>query len=233
VSLISVEDIRKSYTAGDEEVTALHATRLEVEEGEFVAVLGPSGSGKSTFLSILGAMNTPTGGRLVVDGIDVYALTDEQRTDFRREYIGFVFQQLQLIPYLTALQNVMLPLAVTSVGRREQVEKARAALAMMGLEHKGGRLPNDLSGGEQQRVAIARAIVNDPPILLTDEATGNLDSLTGGSVMAIFDELKRKGHTIVMVTHNPDNCRHATRVVEIVDGHVKLPQAPETRGGVH
>ncbi len=233
MSLISVEDVQKVYMTGDEEVTALHATRLEVEEGEFVAVLGPSGSGKSTFLSILGAMNTPTGGRLVVDGIDVYALTDEQRTDFRREYVGFVFQQLQLIPYLTALQNVMLPLAVTSVGRRMQLEKARAALAMMGLEHKGNRLPNDLSGGEQQRVAIARAIVNDPPILLTDEATGNLDSLTGESVMAIFSELKRKGHTIVMVTHNPDNCRYATRVMEIVDGRVKLPQALETRGGVH
>ncbi|HHY35836.1 MAG TPA: ABC transporter ATP-binding protein [Firmicutes bacterium] len=220
MDLIILDNISKKYRAGDEEVTALHPTSLRIAEGDFVAVVGPSGSGKSTLLSILGAMNSPSGGRLIVDDIDVYSLSDESRADFRREYVGFVFQHLQLIPYLTARENVMLPLAITGLGRKEQLGMADRALESVGLKGKESRLPNELSGGEQQRVAIARAIVNNPPILLADEPTGNLDTRTGESIMATFSKLRNEGRTIVMVTHNPDNCRWATRVLEMVDGRL-------------
>jgi putative ABC transport system ATP-binding protein len=163
VGLIDLEGVTKTYRTGDDAVVALHPTHVDIEGREFVAVLGPSGSGKSTLLSILGAMNSPISGRLLVDSIDVYSLSEERRADFRREYVGFVFQQLQLIPYLTARQNVMLPLVVTWMSRAEQARKADAALDSVGLCSKERRLPNELSGGEQQRVAITRAIVNDPP----------------------------------------------------------------------
>lgn len=220
LSLIVLEGVTKRYRAAGEEVVALHPVNLSIGQGEFAAVVGPSGSGKSTLLSILGAMNTPTAGRLVVDGIDVYALDEERRADFRREYVGFVFQQLQLIPYLSALENVMLPLVVTGLGKKVQGEMAGQALESVGLGGKALRLPNELSGGEQQRVAIARAIVNEPPVLLADEATGNLDSRTGENVMSVFEDLNSKGLTIVIVTHNQDNCRYAGRILDMADGRL-------------
>ncbi|NPV71999.1 MAG: ABC transporter ATP-binding protein [Firmicutes bacterium] len=220
MSLIVLEGVTKRYRAAGEEVVALHPVNLSIGQGEFAAVVGPSGSGKSTLLSILGAMNTPTAGRLVVDGIDVYALDEERRADFRREYVGFVFQQLQLIPYLSALENVMLPLVVTGLGKKVQGEMAGQALESVGLGGKALRLPNELSGGEQQRVAIARAIVNEPPVLLADEATGNLDSRTGENVMSVFEDLNSKGLTIVIVTHNQDNCRYAGRILDMADGRL-------------
>lgn len=218
---MTLDAISKRYYATGEQVTALHPISLEIGEGEFVAIVGPSGSGKSTLLSILGAMNSPSSGRLVVDDIDVYSLNDERRADFRREYVGFVFQHLQLIPYLSAEENVMLPLAVVGFRKKIQSDMAGRALGAVGLADKASRLPNELSGGEQQRVAIARAIVNSPPILLTDEATGNLDTRTGESVMSTFAGLSEQGLTIVMVTHNRDNCRYATRVLELEDGRLK------------
>jgi putative ABC transport system ATP-binding protein len=220
MELISLNGVAKRYQVASEDVVALQPATLTIGEGEFVAVVGQSGSGKSTLLSILGGMNSPSSGTLVVDGIDVYSLTDEGRADFRRAYIGFVFQHLQLIPYLTARQNVMLPLAVTGLGRAEQARRADDALESVGLKGKEARLPDELSGGEQQRVAIARAIINDPAVLLTDEATGNLDSSTGEAVMAIFQRFAAGGRTIIMVTHNRDNCRYAGRVLEMSDGRI-------------
>ena len=182
MSLVRVETVSKRYGVKDAQVVALDDVSLEVGAGEYVAIMGPSGSGKTTLLSILGAMNPPSNGRLFIDGIDVYALSQERQADLRREYIGFVFQQLELIPYLTAVENVMLPLAIL----RDRNKRGRAleALERVGLDQKkAGRLPSELSGGEQGRVAIARAIVNDPPIILADEPVGSLDTATGRQIL--------------------------------------------------
>jgi putative ABC transport system ATP-binding protein len=193
---------------------------MAVDEGEFVALVGPSGSGKSTLLTVVGAMNPPSTGTIAIDGIDVYGLSPEQQADFRHEYVGFVFQQLQLIPYLTALENVMLPLAVAPLTRQERVGRATEMLARMGLNGKGLRLPGQLSGGEQGRVAVARALINDPPLLLADEPTGNLDSATGEQVLALFRDLHNEGQTIIMVTHNLEAASHADRLIHIRDGQI-------------
>lgn len=219
--LICLTGVSKVYRSGEEEVTALQDINLSVEEGEFVALLGPSGSGKSTILSILGGLNPPTSGRVEIDGIAIYDLHPERRADFRSAYIGFVFQQFQLIPYLTAVENVMLPLAILKGNHREQLEKATRALERVGLGNKLHRLPNQLSGGEQERVAIARAIVNRPPIVYADEPTGALDSRTGEEIMELFASLNSEGLTIVMVTHNKETLRYVQRTVHIRDGRVE------------
>lgn len=218
MSLIKVQDVKKIYNGGEGEVVALGGISLTVDEGEFVALMGPSGSGKSTLLTMLGAMNPPTSGAVIVDDIDVYSLTSERRADFRSEYLGFVFQQFQLIPYLTALENVMLPLAITGKSNREQTQMAYAVLEKVGLAKKENRLPNQLSGGEQERVAIARAIVNEPPILFADEPTGALDTKNSDEIMDLFKNLNADGQTIIMVTHNPDFLTHVKRAVFIRDG---------------
>jgi putative ABC transport system ATP-binding protein len=218
--MIQLCDVTKVYNADGMPVTALQDITLTVEEGEFVGLVGPSGSGKSTLLTVLGAMNPPTAGTLIIDGIDVYSLSLEWQADFRHEYVGFLFQQLQLIPYLTALENVMLPLAVDRLSRPEKVRLATEMLGRMGLAGKERRLPGQLSGGEQGRVAVARALVNNPPLLLADEPTGSLDSATGEQVLALFRELHRQGQTIVMVTHNPEAAAHTDRVVYILDGQI-------------
>jgi putative ABC transport system ATP-binding protein len=220
MQIIELKDIGKTYHSGGATVQALAGVNLSVEEGEMLALMGPSGSGKSTLLSILGAMNLPTTGRLVVDGVDVYGLSSEKRADFRHAYLGFVFQQLQLIPYLTAVENVMLPLAISRHSQRQQLEMATSALERVSLADKVRRLPNQLSGGEQERVAIARALVNEPPIILADEPTGSLDTQTGDDVMRTLASLNRDGQTIIVVTHNPDNTRYVQRVVNIRDGRI-------------
>ena len=189
--MIQLRDVTKVYNADGVPVTALQGVTLTVDEGEFVGLVGPSGSGKSTLLTVLGAMNPPTAGTLFIDDIDVYSLSLEWQADFRHEYVGFLFQQLQLIPYLTALENVMLPLTVGRLSRQEKVRRATEMLARMGLAGKERRLPGQLSGGEQGRVAVARALINDPPLLLADEPTGSLDSATGEQVLALFRELHR------------------------------------------
>jgi putative ABC transport system ATP-binding protein len=217
MSLVELSGVHKAY-GGTSPVPALRGIDLSIEEGSFVALMGRSGSGKSTLLSIVGAMSPPTQGRVVVDGIDVYALGQERRADFRREYLGFVFQQLYLMPYLSALGNVMLPLAATRVGEREQRELASAALEEVGLGDKADRLPRDLSGGEQQRVAIARALVNRPPIILADEPTGCLDSHTGRGIIDVFRTLTGRGLTMFMVTHDQASAVRADRVLTIEDG---------------
>jgi putative ABC transport system ATP-binding protein len=206
MQIIELKDIGKTYHSGGATVQALAGVNLSVEEGEMLALMGPSGSGKSTLLSILGAMNLPTTGRLVVDGVDVYGLSSEKRADFRHAYLGFVFQQLQLIPYLTAVENVMLPLAISRHSQRQQLEMATSALERVSLE--------------QERVAIARALVNEPPIILADEPTGSLDTQTGDDVMRTLASLNRDGQTIIVVTHNSDNTRYVQRVVNIRDGRI-------------
>ncbi|MBE0558017.1 MAG: ABC transporter ATP-binding protein, partial [Proteobacteria bacterium] len=209
---IHAQHISKRYGTGDSAVSALKEVDFTIDEGEFVAVMGESGSGKSTLLSILGTLNSPTSGKLVVDDVDVYALGKDARADFRRESIGFVFQNFNLIPYLTLAENVMLPLATLKTRNAKKRAMAIAALERVGLSQKAARLPSQISGGEQERVAIARAIVGRPPIILADEPTGNLDSKTGKEIMGIFDGLNAEGMTIIMVTHNPDYAAYANRV---------------------
>jgi putative ABC transport system ATP-binding protein len=220
MSFIVVENVGKIYRApsGGTETRVLEGVSLRVEEGEFVALMGPSGSGKTTLLTVVGAMNHPTEGRVVVDGIDVYALSEERRADFRREYLGFVFQQHHLMPYLTAVENVMLPLATVRTPSREKRGRALAALEKVGLDSKSARLPNQLSGGEQGRLAIARAVVNEPPLLLADEPTGALDTRTGQEVLGVLLELNARGQTVLLVTHNPEAAARAGRVLHMRDG---------------
>ena len=218
MSLIEISALSKDYAAGTERVVALAGLDLAIAEGTFLGVMGPSGSGKSTFLSILGGLCTPTAGRVAIDGIDLYALSGERLADFRREYLGFVFQAFNLVPYLTALENVLLPLAVKRLPRREKRRKAEAALARVGLADRLNHLPSQLSGGEQERVAIARALVNDPPLVLADEPTGSLDSATSTQVMDLLADLNREGLTIVMVTHNEENRSYFDRTLMLHDG---------------
>ena len=197
-AFIEVQDLGKEYPGGEGIVPAIRQMDFTVDDGEFVAIMGPSGSGKSTLLSILGGLNHPTRGRVLVDTLDVYGLTGEQRADFRSEYLGFIFQSFQLIPYLTVLENVMIPMAVTGIGSSLQHERALGVL---------------------ERVAIARAVVNQPPVLLADEPTGNLDSATTGQIMMLLQELNREGLTILMVTHNPEVSTFAKRILQVRDGH--------------
>ena len=230
MALVTLAAVRKSYNGSASPVPALRGIDLSVQEREFVALMGPSGCGKSTLLSIVGAMNPPTSGHVVIDELDVYGLGVERRADFRREYLGFVFQHLFLMPYLTSLQNVMLPLAAAGIANGRQRDLAGEALARVGLDGKRERLPRDLSGGEQQRVAIARAIVNRPPLVLADEPTGCLDSGTGRSIMELFLRLREGGLTILMVTHDSATARCADRIITMKDGLLQTRAAGEERG---
>lgn len=218
--MMEVRNLRKVYNSGSEGVEALKGVSFSVNQGESLSIMGQSGSGKSTLLTILGALNHPTAGQVRIDGIDLYQLSTERLADFRREYLGFVFQQFQLIPYLTAIENVMLPLAPTQYPRTKRRELALRALDRVGLSDKARRLPNQLSGGEQERVAIARAVVNEPPLVLADEPTGSLDTRTGEEIMNLFRELHGEGITLVMVTHNPENARTLDRILELRDGEI-------------
>jgi putative ABC transport system ATP-binding protein len=218
MSLIEVNQVTKLYQSGDEQVTALGGIELKIGSGEFTALMGPSGSGKSTLLTILGCLNPPSSGVVKIDDIDIYQLNSERRADFRSTYIGFVFQQFQLISYLNAAENVMLPLAISDKSKDKQWELAKQVLTKVGLGNKLERLPNQLSGGEQERVAIARAIVNQPPIVFADEPTGALDTKTGEEIMELFQQLNAEGLTIVMVTHNKENLNHVQRAVFLRDG---------------
>jgi putative ABC transport system ATP-binding protein len=220
VSTIAAENLVKTFGHGEAAVTAVSGVSFRIAPGEFVGIMGASGAGKSTLLGMIGAMSAPSSGRLIVDEIDVYALPLERQADFRREYLGFVFQGFHLVPYLTALENVMLPLAVTGLGRKQKQTMAGQALAEVGLADKGRRLPGELSGGEKERVAVARAIVNAPPVLLADEPTGNLDSTTSADIMAMFRKLNAAGMTIVMVTHSPECAAHARRLITVADGRL-------------
>ncbi|MDH3357698.1 MAG: ABC transporter ATP-binding protein [Desulfobacteraceae bacterium] len=220
MTYIVAENLVKLYQNGHGPVTAISDINFEIEAGEFVAIMGESGAGKSTLLSIMGAMNAPTSGSLRVDDIDIYSLGQDQRADFRREFLGFVFQSFHLIPYLTVEENVMLPL--TTVKKPGRIKKAMAekALTSVGLQGKNQRLPNQISGGEKERVAIARAIVNQPRILLADEPTGNLDSKTTREIMELLQRLNSEDMTIIMVTHSHECAGYTRRILAVNDGRL-------------
>jgi len=218
MSYIIAENLVKKYGSGDAAVAAVAGISFQIEEGEFIGIMGESGSGKSTLLGMMGAMNAPTSGRFIVDDIDIYTLGQEQQADFRREFLGFIFQSFHLVPYLTVIENTMLPLAVVKASKKQKREMAQEALSQVGLLDKAHRLPNQISGGENERVAIARAIVNEPPVLLADEPTGNLDTKTSRGIMELLTRLNQKGMTIVMVTHSPECAGYAQCIMRVSDG---------------
>ncbi len=224
--LIEVRDLVKVYRRGAVDVPALRGVSFSVEEGEYVAIMGPSGSGKSTLMHILGCLLTPTSGVYRLKGVEVGRLSDAERAALRREEIGFVFQRFNLLPRLTLLENVELPMLYAGVPSRVRRERARRMLEQVGLGHRLHHTPMEISGGEAQRVAIARALVNNPAILLADEPTGNLDTRTGASILAMFDALNREGRTILLVTHDPEVARHARRILHIRDGQIVRDEAP-------
>ena len=218
--ILSMKDIYKKYRMGDEEQTVLKGVELDVTRGEFVAILGPSGSGKSTLMNIIGCLDIPTSGQYVLHGRDVKGLNESELAKVRSKEIGFIFQSFQLLKRQDALQNVELPLIYSGVGAREREKRAKLMLERVGLSDKLHHYPNQLSGGQQQRVAIARALANNPTILLADEPTGALDQQTGKQVMELFHELNDEGRTIIMITHDINIARHATRIVRILDGEL-------------
>lgn len=216
--MIKLEHIFKIYEMGENKVYALDDVSLHVAAHEFVSIIGPSGSGKSTLMNMLGCLDVPTQGRYFLDGTDISKKTDDELAEIRNKKIGFVFQGFNLLPKLTAIENVELPLIYSNVSAKERHEKAKEALAKVGLEGRIDHKPTELSGGQQQRVAIARALITDPPIILADEPTGNLDSKSGKEVMEIFKNLNANGNTIILITHDSGVAAQAKRVVRIQDG---------------
>lgn len=218
MALISLDKISRRYQMGGETIHALREVSLQIERGEYVAIMGPSGSGKSTLMNLVGCLDTPTSGNYHLNGTDVSDMDDNQLAEVRNREIGFVFQTFNLLARSSALHNVELPLIYAGIPSAERRELALAAVANVGLTDRMMHKPNELSGGQRQRVAIARALVNKPSILLADEPTGNLDSRTGEEIMALFEELSKKGNTIILVTHEEDIARHARRILRIRDG---------------
>ncbi len=221
MSLIQTHELWKTYQMGSAEIHALRDVDLVVEEGDYVAIMGPSGSGKSTFLNLLGCLDTPTRGRYVLNGRDVSSMNDDELALVRNEEIGFVFQTFNLLPRATALHNVELPLIYAGVPLERRRQRGLEALEKVDLADRVEHRPNELSGGERQRVAIARALVNNPSLLLADEPTGNLDSTTGEEILAILDKLHKKGHTLLVVTHERDIAARARRIVHLKDGRIE------------
>ncbi|MBQ9832289.1 MAG: ABC transporter ATP-binding protein [Clostridia bacterium] len=219
-TVISMREITKVYNVGGEEVRALDGASLEICEGEFVSIIGPSGSGKSTLMNIMGCLDIADSGEYILDGQSIESYSEEELAKIRNKKIGFVFQNFNLLPRMTALGNVELPLIYQHIPAVQRKEKAKAALQKVGLLSRSEHKPLELSGGQQQRVAIARALATDPSILLADEPTGNLDSKTGEDIMRLFHELHRAGHTIVFITHNDDIAKQAQRCIRIMDGRV-------------
>lgn len=220
-SIIKLEGISKIYVMGEIEIPALQSVSLEIHRGDYVAIMGPSGSGKSTLMNILGCLDTPTGGRYFLNSTDVSQMNDNELAYIRNKEIGFVFQTFNLLPRATALENVALPLVYAGYGKSNRMEKAEEVLVSVGLGERITHKPNELSGGQRQRVAIARALVNNPSIILADEPTGNLDSKTSYEIMALLDELHRKGNTIILVTHEEDIAQYAHKIIRLRDGNVE------------
>ncbi|OGG11554.1 macrolide ABC transporter ATP-binding protein [Candidatus Gottesmanbacteria bacterium RBG_13_45_10] len=219
-AIIQTSHLKKVYKMDSVETVALDDVSFNIKKGEFVAIMGPSGSGKSTLMHILGALDLPTGGTYILDGENVEKLTDDDLADIRNRKIGFVFQAFNLLPRTTALKNVTLPMMYAGVGKEERIQTAKKFLTMVGLSDRMDHSSNQLSGGQQQRVAIARALVLNPSILLADEPTGNIATVQAEEIMAIFQKLNDEGHTIVMITHEPDIAEHAKRIIHIRDGKI-------------
>jgi putative ABC transport system ATP-binding protein len=219
-ALIRIRDMTRTYPMGDETILALRGVSLDINRNEYVAIMGPSGSGKSTMMNLLGCLDTPTGGEYWLNGQEVSQLSDDALARVRNRDIGFVFQTFNLLPRSSALHNVELPLVYAGIGARQRRARAASALERVGLAERMDHRPNELSGGQRQRVAIARALVNEPAILLADEPTGNLDSVTSEEIMRAFGDLHAAGQTVIMVTHEADIAAHAARVVVLKDGRV-------------
>lgn len=219
--IIHLENIQKSYFMGKQELKVLKGLSLDVFKNEYVALMGPSGSGKSTLMNIIGCLDTPTGGKYILNEKDVSQMDDNSLAEVRNTEIGFVFQQFNLLPRLTALENVALPLVYAGMSRKLRNEKALHVLDMVSLTDRSHHKPNELSGGQCQRVAIARALVNDPSIILADEPTGNLDSVTSHEIMDIFEDIHSRGNTVILVTHEEDIANHAHRVIRLLDGNIE------------
>jgi putative ABC transport system ATP-binding protein len=227
-AVIELEDVERVYELSETvAVRALAGISLQIERADFVAIMGSSGSGKSTLMNIIGCLDLATAGRYLIDGVDVLTMDEDELSDLRCRKIGFVFQSFNLVARTTALANVEMPLAYAGLGRRERHERARAALAAVGMSDRGSHRPSELSGGQQQRVAIARAIVTNPALILADEPTGNLDSHSTTEVLRIFDRLNRDGRTVVLITHEPDVAAHARRVIHISDGRIESDEPVE------
>ena len=219
--IIRLEDIRRIYRVGNQEVRALDGVSLSVCRNEYVAIMGPSGSGKSTLMNILGCLDSPSSGHYILNGVDVSEMEDGDLADVRNREIGFVFQSFNLLPRYNALENVALPMVYAGVPARERVQRASAALASVALEDRMDHKPNELSGGQKQRVALARALINNPSIILADEPTGNLDTHTSIEIMRLFDDIYRKGNTVIVVTHEEDIAAYAHRIIRLRDGKVE------------
>lgn len=219
--IIHLEQIRKSYFMGRQEIRVLKGIDLNIQKNEYVALMGPSGSGKSTLMNILGCLDTPTAGSYVLNGQDVSKMPDDSLAEVRNKEIGFVFQQFNLLPRLTALENVALPLVYAGVPKKQRTEMAVEVIKKVGLEERMHHKPNELSGGQNQRVAIARALVNSPSLILADEPTGNLDTKTSIEIMDIFGQIQASGNTVVLVTHEEDIANHAHRIVRLRDGVIE------------
>lgn len=225
--IISVENLRKTYIMGAEQIHALKSINLSIYKNEYVALMGPSGSGKSTLMNLIGCLDTPTAGSYILNNHNIAILGDSQLAAIRNKEIGFVFQTFNLLPRLTALDNVALPLIYAGKSRSERKKKATEVLESVGLGDRIHHKPNELSGGQRQRVAIARALVNDPSIILADEPTGNLDTKTSIEIMEIFEGLHKKGNTVILVTHEPDIAEHSHRIIRLRDGLVESDQVNE------
>lgn len=219
--IIRLEDIRRIYRVGNQEVRALDGVSLSVYKNEYVAIMGPSGSGKSTLMNILGCLDSPSSGHYVLNGVDVSEMEDSDLADVRNREIGFVFQSFNLLPRYNALENVALPMVYAGVPARERMERAADALRSVALEERMDHKPNELSGGQKQRVALARALINNPSIILADEPTGNLDTHTSIEIMRLFDEIHRRGNTVIVVTHEEDIAAYAHRIIRLRDGRVE------------
>ena len=220
-NLILLENIRKTYFMGQLEVNALHSISLEVEYGEYIAILGPSGSGKSTLMNMIGCLDSPSSGRYLLDGKDVSSLKRNELAAVRNRKIGFIFQSFNLLDYCSSIENVALPLVYQGVSKSERIKRAKEVLESVGLGDRINHKPGELSGGQRQRVAIARALVTDPEVILADEPTGNLDSKSGEDVMSLFEQLSNSGKTIIVVTHDNKLAKRMHRVIEISDGKIK------------